>query len=592
MNNMTLLFPSRRVLQRVLRVTRHFQHLCTHQAGRISICVAAWVGCLIAFALLCVFSTQANSASRVGGASSVALAGHFGPTGEADPPGVAIQLPQPLDESDTREDTVASTAAAATSNNSDYTPSDNSQDDAFARPTWSLSLALALALSLVVGLSVAVVGAWLSRSAIRRVMGQQKKIAGQWARQFEAAKALEQNANVMAWDRAKAVVIPEPFNAPDATRFYVDAPLSAVANMLDSFNAISVPHALPGHSLQLTMIQYAVRTWSQTLTDWLDDSPLESRALVIDESVTNLRELVDGVVALLTPSAINLGLRVTARVDSTVAQAILCDYARLGQLSFHLLARAIQLGVREEIVLMVRGEPVEAGSQRILISVMEAGEQSARSAQRQPPDLTVRRSNAAGGFSNADTCLPLCRALAKRMQGGLSVVSGLDAIDRVSFSAPFAVIQKHPPSITTQSGTDSSHIRDDRQARRSLAAIKPRGDSVPSFYEPFDHRFLDSLSEEGLNLSVFLDGWRRAMDDDMARLCVLCSQGEPDHMRSVLHRLSGAAGLVGARSLMEALQRASASPLEQNTISIVSLLERAKSLVMQLETRSAVPGRA
>jgi hypothetical protein len=167
------------------------------------------------------------------------------------------------------------------------------------------------------------------------------------------------------------------------------------------------------------------------------------------------------------------------------------------------------------------------------------------------------------------------------MQGGLLVASGLDAIARVRFEAQFAVVEKRP---------SSSHVCGDTQAPASYIATRLQNDSVSASYEPFDHRFLDSLSEEGVNLSVFLDGWRRAMADDMARLSTLCCQSEPDHLRSVLHRLSGAVGLVGARSLMEALRRASASPLEQNIISIDSLIERARNLAMQLEARPAAPG--
>jgi HPt (histidine-containing phosphotransfer) domain-containing protein len=60
-------------------------------------------------------------------------------------------------------------------------------------------------------------------------------------------------------------------------------------------------------------------------------------------------------------------------------------------------------------------------------------------------------------------------------------------------------------------------------------------------------------------------------------------EGDFDHFHSVLHRLSGAVGLVGARSLMEALRRASTSPLEHNTASIDALTARARTLVTQLE---------
>jgi hypothetical protein len=575
MNNMAL-----------LRFPFDVRHPCAQQARLTSIRFATFWECLIAFALLLgMFSTQADAASQVGGASTVALTGNASPAVEADQHGATIPLLQPLDDIDAHEGAIPGTSSAAVTNVSGSTPAEIAQDDAFARPTWPLALALALALSLAVGVSVALVGAFLSRSAIRRLVEKHKQVADQWARQYEAADARWQTAQVSAWAHTHAHATgtpdpsPDPFGLPGATRFLIGAPLSALANLLDSFNASTAP---PRHSPQLATVQYALRTWSQTLSDLLDTSPLESRTLLIDESETNLRELADGVVALLAPFATNQGLRISVSVDPAVAQTILADHARVGQLCFHLLVRAIQLGMHQEIVLTVRAEPLNAGSQRILIGLMEAGEKNARAARHQRSDFALRQPDMAGKRSDgADACLPLCRALAQRMQGGLLVASGLDAIARVRFEAPFAVVEKRP---------SSSHVCGDTQAPASYIATRLQNDSVSASYEPFDHRFLDSLSEEGVNLSVFLDGWRRAMADDMARLSTLCCQSEPDHLRSVLHRLSGAVGLVGARSLMEALRCASASPLEQNNISIDSLIKRARNLAMQLEARPAALG--
>ena len=108
--------------------------------------------------------------------------------------------------------------------------------------------------------------------------------------------------------------------------------------------------------------------------------------------------------------------------------------------------------------------------------------------------------------------------------------------------------------------------------------------SVTTSFEPFEHRYLDALSEEGIDLHAFLASWRRAMDDDLERLSALRAQGDVDRLHDVLHRLSGAAGLVGAHSLMAALQRASTLPLEHETSSIDALTERTRTLMTQLET--------
>ncbi|WP_246279153.1 sensor histidine kinase [Paraburkholderia ultramafica] len=441
------------------------------------------------------------------------------------------------------------------------------------RQPWFSALALALAVAAL----IALLGACLSRAALRRAADKHKQIADEWARRCEAAEAREQAACVAATKQASTAAIPGQPWLPSTTRRYVEASLAAVADLLDSLDTTPASFA---PRQQWPAIRSAVRTWSQTLNDLLDTSPLESRALIIDESATNLRELIDGVIALLAPSATQQGLRLSASIDRQVAETILADRARLGQLCFHLLNRTLLLNTHREIVLVVRTEPVNSRSQCILISVMETGARNASAVQQQGSGFTAdnpdtgKRPDATE--VDADACLPLCRLLAQRMQGELSITNGPNAGARASFNAPFSVEQWGPSS-----GRSRGHT----PALLSPLATKPRDSSPNAPLEPFEHRYLDALSEEGVDLPTFLDGWRRAMGDDLARLSVLGRrQIDPDHLHAVLHRLSGAVGLVGALGLMEALRRASASPLEQSTGSIDALIERARNLVKQLDT--------
>jgi hypothetical protein len=111
--------------------------------------------------------------------------------------------------------------------------------------------------------------------------------------------------------------------------------------------------------------------------------------------------------------------------------------------------------------------------------------------------------------------------------------------------------------------------------------------SASAALEPFEHRYLDALCEEGIDLPTFLDRWRRATDEDLTRLSELRHrQSDLNQLNGMLHRLSGAVGLVGALSLMDALRCASASPQEQSPGSIDALIDRARSLIKQLEAPS------
>jgi hypothetical protein len=103
--------------------------------------------------------------------------------------------------------------------------------------------------------------------------------------------------------------------------------------------------------------------------------------------------------------------------------------------------------------------------------------------------------------------------------------------------------------------------------------------------EPFEQGYLDALSGEGIDLAAFLIGWRDAMNEALHALAsALHCPRDPAHVGGLLHRLSGAVGLVGARALMEALRRTSVSPLEHDIGSIHTLIDRARNLVEQLDT--------
>lgn len=355
-----------------------------------------------------------------------------------------------------------------------------------------------------------------------------------------------------------------------AMRLYAEAPLTAVTGLLESLGTAALPSAQRARALT---IRSAMRTWAQTLHDLLDISPLESRAIVLDESVTNPREVIDGVVALLAPAAAQRGLRPSVSVDQTVATLILADSARFGQIFFHLLNRTIQLNTRGEIAVVVQADPLNAGSQRITIKLMDTGSDAVHVAQQPLFGPSADPAFAGEWPAHLDACLALCQILAQRMQGELLVTNDSTSAIRASFSAPFSVEQWGP----------SAELTSNAQAPLFAIAAPSQDVATSASSEPFERRYLDALSEEGINLHTFLSAWRRSMTDDLDRLSGLHRQHDIDGLPTLLHRLSGAVGLVGARSLMEALRRASTAP-DQEASAIDSLIERGRTLVTQFDT--------
>lgn len=166
------------------------------------------------------------------------------------------------------------------------------------------------------------------------------------------------------------------------------------------------------------------------------------------------------------------------------------------------------------------------------------------------------------------------------MQGELSVASGSGFGSRASFSAPVTVDQWR------SAAGPASHA----QAPLFAEVAQSQEAAESALREPFERRYLDALSEEGINIHTFLGGWRHSMDDDLKRLSDVSHNRDRDGQSTLLHRLSGAVGLVGAHSLMDALQRASATSQELETGAIDVLAGRARTLITQLDAEIAPYG--
>lgn len=521
MNKMSLLGSSTAARCRAQR----FSHTFSRDAGLTSIRFATVLGCLFAFALLCVLSIRANA--------------------------------MPLVDDTPRVQQVGESAAR---------PAASAHDATIERQTWLLALAAPAV--------VALAGACLSRAALRRAAEELHRVEDKWTRQCEAAEARETAARNAAATQARAAALKERIWLLGAARLYAEAPLAAVTGLLESIDTVSMPAA---QRAQMSMLQSAVRTWGQTLHDLLEASPLESRALVLDESATNLRELIDGVIALLSPSATQRGLHLSSDIDHAVAERILVDSTRLGQIFFHLLNRTIQLNTHGEIAIVVRAEPLNAGSQQIFINVARTGENALYAAQGQLFEADADESTEGKQLSNVDACLPLCQILAQRMQGELAIASDSHSIIRASFNAPFTV---------EQWGASADQVRY-AYAHSTVTAAQPEKAFESVLAEPFEPRYLEALSAEGIDLNTFLSGWRRAMKDDLEQMSDVRHHSDVAGLRTLLHRLSGAVGLVGAHSLMEALRRASVAPQEHGVVAIDALIERAEILITELDTEIA-----
>jgi hypothetical protein len=357
-------------------------------------------------------------------------------------------------------------------------------------------------------------------------------------------------------------------------RHFAVAPLTAVSGLLEAFDATALSHA---QRLSIGVIRSAVRTLARALDDVFEPAPLATHAVILDESVTDLRELIDGAVALFASSAAHRGVRVSVSIDQSVAARVLADSARLGQIVFHLLSRAVQLSQHGQITVTARAQMLNAASQRVFISVRDLGADAASSVQAMLPARFGVDTRTDEPHGDQDSGFALCDLLAQRMRGDLRVTSEPGFGTCTIFSAPFSI---EPSSLSTET-SEPAQFNDDPFNR--APAVQPAQDPAHVSPEPFERRYLDALAQEGIDLNTFLHGWRRAMDDDLELMLSLNDRRDVGGLRASLHRLSGAVGLVGARSLMEALRRVSVAQPEPEMSAIEALAKRARTLMIQLD---------
>ena len=102
-----------------------------------------------------------------------------------------------------------------------------------------------------------------------------------------------------------------------------------------------------GHRYTLApTIESTIRTLVQAV-DWtVGASPVDARSITLEDDVTDLRELMDSVVAMSSPAAASGGDPMDLRVVPPIVTRILADEVRVGQLLVQMLGNAVGVAHR------------------------------------------------------------------------------------------------------------------------------------------------------------------------------------------------------------------------------------------------------
>lgn len=215
------------------------------------------------------------------------------------------------------------------------------------------------------------------------------------------------------------------------------------------------------------------------LNDILDSSKLEAGALRLEAVSCEPKALIEDVVALLRPKALEKDIRIETAIGDTVPAAILADPVRLRQILFNLIGNAIKFTRRGRIDVRLEGKMRHDGMASLLFEVEDEGigipeAAQARLFQRfmQADDSTTRR------FGGTGLGLSICRELVTLMDGEIGVrsVEGKGSTFWFTILVPVTEPQKRQdPSDETQSADApkaplSILVADDSKVNRMLIA--------------------------------------------------------------------------------------------------------------------------
>jgi CheY-like chemotaxis protein len=268
------------------------------------------------------------------------------------------------------------------------------------------------------------------RQALRRLRCFEEEFA-QLRSVADTQQVHVENLQLDAQRRSATATLERARIAERARRVVCD-PAQAIVEMLNEADSQVAP--LVGTPLA-RVIRSALATFAQTVRDGFDLSLTDTHAVVLDETSVNLRDVIDGAVALLAPRAIAKGLQLRVCIDRSVAASVLADRERVGQIVFNLLASAIASADTGRLTLAARSETLNAGAQRVFIGVSDAAR----------PGTLHDASPSADGALPADKDAPEdqdlvpCRVLAQRMGGDIEVGNSAAFGVCVAFHAPFTV---------------------------------------------------------------------------------------------------------------------------------------------------------
>lgn len=194
----------------------------------------------------------------------------------------------------------------------------------------------------------------------------------------------------------------------------------------------------------LSIVQQSGQSLLAIINDILDFSRIEAGKLEIESVEFNLREVVDGVVALCGGNAYQKGLELYYDVPSEIPGQWIGDPTRLRQILLNLISNAVKFTEDGYVEVTVAKQQkhdltwLHFEVQDTGIGISDENAQRLFQAFEQADGSTVRR------FGGSGLGLSICKRLVELMGGNIAVESELGAGSKFFFSVPLPKAKEQP----------------------------------------------------------------------------------------------------------------------------------------------------
>ena len=201
----------------------------------------------------------------------------------------------------------------------------------------------------------------------------------------------------------------------------IRTPMNGIVGMVHVLMATPMP---VDQRDKLSTLASAASTLLGILNDILDISKIEAGRLELDVAPFLPRRMLDDMIALWRPTALNKGLGLKSHVDSDMPTVMTGDANRIGQIVANYLGNAIKFTESGTVTVRLSGEPKDDGVYCLRVEVTDTG---IGIAEGTIPKLFQKFSQADNSttrkYGGTGLGLAICRELAQLMSGEVGVES-------------------------------------------------------------------------------------------------------------------------------------------------------------------------